>query len=117
MRYIIVRKLGMVQVFGVDEKLFITTVVQCEDNKVISKKDNSINIGFEERDEKKINKPQKSHFKKLGIKPYKIIAEFANVDVSINVNDVININTFKKGEYFDIQGITKGRGYTGTIVR
>jgi len=117
MKYIIGRKLGMVQVFGVDGRLFPTTVVKCVDNKVISKKDNSITIGFEEIDEKKINKPQKGYFKKLGIKPYKVVAEFANVDPSINVGDSININTFKKGEYVDIQGITKGRGYTGAIVR
>ncbi len=117
MKYIIGRKLGMVQVFGVDGKLFPTTVIKCVDNKVIGKKDNSITIGFEEIDEKKINKPQKGYFKKLGIKPYKVVAEFTNVDPSINAGDLININTFKKGEYVDIQGITKGRGYTGAIVR
>ena len=50
-------------------------------------------------------------------KPYKVIAEFANAESSIKVNDVININTFKKGEYVDVQGVTKGRGYTGAIVR
>ena len=117
MRYIIGRKLGMVQVFGIDGKLFPTTVVQCEDNKVINKKNNSITVGFQEINENKLNKPQKGYFKKLGIKPYKLIAEFSNIDSSINANDVININTFKKGEYVDIQGITKGRGYTGAIVR
>lgn len=117
MRYIIGRKLGMVQVFGIDGKLFPTTVVQCEVNKVINKKNNSITVGFQEINENKLNKPQKGYFKKLGIKPYKLIAEFSNIDSSINANDVININTFKKGEYVDIQGITKGRGYTGAIVR
>lgn len=96
MKYIIGRKLGMVQVFGVDGRLFPTTVVQCETNKIISKKSNSITVGFEEIDEKKINKPQKGYFKKLGIKPYKLIAEFTNVDTSISANDVIDINTFKK---------------------
>ena len=117
MRYIIGRKLGMVQVFGIDGKLFPTTVVQCEVNKVINKKNNSITVGFQEINENKLNKPQKGYFKKLGIKPYKLIAEFSNIDSSINANDVININTFKKGEYVDIQGITKGSGYTGAIVR
>lgn len=117
MRYIIGKKLGMVQVFAVDGKLFPATVVQCEDNKVINKKNNQITIGFQEIDEKKLNKPQKGYFKKLGVKPYKIIAEFANAEASIKANDTININTFKKGEYVDVQGITKGRGYTGAIVR
>ncbi|MBP5256870.1 MAG: 50S ribosomal protein L3 [Mycoplasma sp.] len=117
MKYIIGRKLGMVQVFGIDGKLFPTTVVQCKDNKVINKKNNSITVGFQEINEKKLNKPQKGYFKKLGVKPYKLIAEFSNIDASINTNDVINVNTFKKGEYVDIQGITKGRGYTGAIVR
>ena len=117
MKYIIGRKLGMVQVFGIDGKLFPTTVVQCEDNKVINKKNNSITVGFQEINEKELNKPQKGYFKKLGVKPYKLIAEFSNIDASINTNDVINVNTFKKGEYVDIQGITKGRGYTGAIVR
>lgn len=117
MRYILGRKLGMVQVFATDGKLLPATVVQCEDNLVINKKNNQITIGFQEIDEKKLNKPQKGYFKKLGVKPYKVIAEFANAESSIKVNDVININAFKKGEYVDVQGITKGRGYTGAIVR
>lgn len=117
MRYMLGRKLGMVQVFAADGKLLPATVVQCEDNIVINKKNNQITIGFQEIDEKKLNKPQKGYFKKLGVKPYKVIAEFANAESSIKVNDVININTFKKGEYVDVQGVTKGRGYTGAIVR
>ena len=117
MKYIIGRKLGMVQVFDVNGKLLPATIVRCEPNKVISKKDNTITVGYQEVDEKKLNKPQKGHFKKLGVKPYKVIAEFANAETNLKENDVINVNAFEKGECIDVQGITKGRGYTGAIVR
>lgn len=117
MKYIIGRKLGMVQVFDVNGKLLPATIVRCEPNKVISKKDNTITVGYQEVDEKKLNKPQKGHFKKLGVKPYKVIAEFANAEANVKANDVINVNAFEKGECIDVQGITKGRGYTGAIVR
>ena len=117
MKYIIGRKLGMVQVFDVNGKLLPATIVRCEPNKVISKKDNTITVGYQEVEEKKLNKPQKGHFKKLGVKPYKVIAEFANAETNLKENDVINVNAFEKGECIDVQGITKGHGYTGAIVR
>ena len=83
MKYIIGRKLGMVQVFDVNGKLLPATIVRCEPNKVISKKDNTITVGYQEVEEKKLNKPQKGHFKKLGVKPYKVIAEFANAETNL----------------------------------
>ena len=97
MKYIIGKKVGMVQVFDVNGKVLPATVVTCEPNKVISvKPNNTIVVGYKEIEEKKLNKPQLGFFKKLGSKPYQVVS---------------------KGEYMDVQGYTKGRGYTGAIVR
>ena len=77
MKYIIGKKVGMVQVFDVNGKVLPATVVTCEPNKVISvKPNNTIVVGYKEVEEKKLNKPQLGFFKKLGSKPYQVVSEF-----------------------------------------
>ena len=116
MKYIIGRKVGMVQVFDATGKLLPVTVVQCEPNKVLVKKDNKIVIGYEKINAKKLTKPQQGFFKKFKSDCYKIVAEFDCEDTS-KINDVLTTELFTKGEYIDVQGITRGHGYTGAIVR
>ena len=118
MKYIIGKKVGMVQVFDVNGKVLPATVVTCEPNKVISvKPNNTIVVGYKEVEEKKLNKPQLGFFKKLGSKPYQVVSEFKDVNPEIKAGDEIKVDSFNKGEYIDVQGYTKGRGYTGAIVR
>lgn len=117
MKYIIGRKMGMVQVFDVNGRLLPATVIHCEPNTVIKSANKTITIGYLETDNKKLNKPQQGIFKKLGTKPFKHLFEFNNVEKDYKPGEQINVTTFNKGEYIDIQGYTKGRGYTGAIVR
>ena len=105
MKYIIGKKVGMVQVFDVNGKVLPATVVTCEPNKVISvKPNNTIVVGYKEVEEKKLNKPQLGFFKKLGSKPYQVVSEFKDVNPEIKAGDEIKVDSFNKGEYIDVQG-------------
>ncbi len=117
MKYIIGRKIGMVQLFDVNGKLLPATVVQCEPNIVLKADKNRITVGYDKVDAKKLNKPQLGFFKKLGVAPYRNVMEFDQVTNQYKQGDLIKVNTFAKGELVDIQATTKGRGYTGAIVR
>ena len=65
-----------------------------------------------------MTKAEKGHFEKAGVAFKKHLKEFRLDDVSaINVGDVITADTFAAGDKVDVTGITKGRGYTGTVKR
>lgn len=118
MKYLIGRKLRMVELFDVDGNVIPTTVISCEPNCVLDVKNNgTIIVGYNQTNEKKLNKPQLGYFKKLGVKPYNTVMEFNDVTDSYKKGDLIKVDAFKNGELIDIQGITKGHGYTGAIKR
>ncbi len=120
MKYIIGRKVGMVQLFDVNGNLLPTTVIQCEPNIVLSYEDKRVVIGYDKIPEKKVNKLKKStlgFFKKLDVDPYNLVAEFDNLSIEYKKGDLIKVDQFEIGELVDVQGTTRGRGYTGAIVR
>ena len=107
----------MVSVYDVDGKMLPATVIKCEPNVVLEANGKNIKVGYEQVAEKKLNKPELGYFKKLGVKPHKLIVEFNDVDKQYNKNDEIKVDSFENGQWVDIQGLTRGRGYTGAIVR
>ena len=117
MRCILGKKLGMVQLFDVNGKVWPATIVHCEPNRVIQVKEKAVKVGFDSVAAKKLNKAQAGVFKKVGSdKCYKNIAEFADV-TGYKVGDELKVGQFKPGEFVDVQGTTKGRGFTGAIKR
>ena len=119
MKYILGIKVGMLQVFDVTGKVFPATVVHCEPNKVIFEKSNNNNVvvGFNSIDVKKNNKVKSGIFKKHNCeKNYKILYEIPKND-TLKVGQNITVAQFKAGEYVDVQGLSKGRGFTGAIKR
>lgn len=117
MKCILGKKVGMVQLFDVTGKVWPATVVYCEPNKVIQVKKNSVVVGFDSVNGKKLNKPQIGVFKKAGIDTYyRHLREFANT-TDYEVGQDIKVNQFKSGEFVDVQGTTKGHGFTGAIKR
>lgn len=117
MRYIVGKKIGMVQVFDVNGKLLPASIIYCEPNSIIKSSTSKTIIGYHELKEKKVNKPLLGFFKKNNSKPYKLICELSNDKTEYKNGDKIDVSIFKKGEYVDVQGLTKGRGFTGAIVR
>jgi len=123
MKMIIGRKVGMTQIFK-DNKAIPVTVIKAGPCVVVQKKTvetdgyNALQLGFEEIPEKKVNKPLLGHFKKFGVKPFRILKEFRveNVD-EFEIGQEINVSMFKEGDVVDVTGWSKGRGFAGAMKR
>ena len=122
---IIGKKIGMTQIFDEAGRVVPVTLIQAGPCTVVQKKTaekdgyNAIQLGFENAKEKHMTKPEIGHQKKAGIEELKkVLKEFALKDCSkYNVGDVLTANTFAKGEFVDVTGITKGHGYQGVVKR
>ena len=118
------KKLGMTQIFAEDGTLIPVTVIQAGPCSVVQKKTveidgySAVQVGFEDKKEKKANKPEKGHFAKAGIAVKRYVKEFKlDGAADMNVGDEIKVDVFEAGEMIDVTGTSKGHGYAGTIKR
>ncbi|MBF0287947.1 MAG: 50S ribosomal protein L3 [SAR324 cluster bacterium] len=116
------RKIGMTQIFEEDGTAVPVTVVQVGPVTVIQKKTeeqdgyNSIQVGFEDRNPRKINKPLTGHFKDQ--KPMTVLREFSADDITqVEVGQVFNTSIFEEGDKIAVTGTSKGKGFAGTMKR
>lgn len=120
MKFIIGKKIDMTQVWK-GEKAIAVTRVQAGPCVIVQVKNNgkdgyeAAQIGFGEKKEKNINKPQKGHFKKLG--NFRYLKEFRTEIGDLKVGDVIKVDTFKEGDNIQVEGISKGKGFQGVVKR
>ena len=121
---IIGRKLGMTQLFAADGKVIPVTVIEAGPCPVVQVKTlerdgySAVKLGFDQVDEKKLNKPEAGLFKKAGVPAQKVLKEFKldNAD-ALAVGTVITVDTFEAGDKIDVSGVTKGHGFSGVIKR
>ena len=121
---IIGKKLGMTQIFADNGAAIPVTVIEAGPCFVVQKKTaevdgyDAVQLGFSDLRDKLVTKPAAGHFKKAGVSAKRHLKEFRLDDAaSMNVGDVVAADTFAAGDKVDITGITKGRGYTGTVKR
>ena len=121
---IIGKKIGMTQLFDEKGNVVPVTVIEAGPCVVAQKKTvekdgySSVQLGFEDVAERKLNKAEKGHFTKAGVANKKHLKEFKFDDAAtMNVGDVVTADTFAAGDRVDITGITKGHGYCGVIKR
>ena len=121
---IIGKKIGMTQVFDENGNVIPVTVIQAGPCTVVQKKTvekdgyASVQLGFADVKVNHVTKPMKGHFEKAGVEAKKVLKEFRLEDTdSINVGDVITVDTFEVGAGVDVTGISKGKGFAGTIKR
>ena len=121
---IIGRKLGMTQIFDEKGNVIPVTVINAGPCTVVRKKTvekdgyESVQLGFADIAERKLNKPARGAFDKVGVSYKKYLAEFRLDDTaSLNIGDVITADVFAVGEKVDVSGTTKGRGFSGVIKR
>ena len=121
MKGILGRKLGMTQVFTSEGDLIPVTVIEVEPNVVLQKKTKetdgyeALQLGYEEL--KSATKPQEGHAKKAGTTPRRFVSEVSADEMNYEVGAQIKVDIFSAGDKVDITGISKGKGYTGTIKR
>ena len=118
------KKLGMTQIFEADGKMIPVTVVEAGPCIVIQNKTeendgyNAIQVGFGDIKEKQLTNPMKGHFTKAGVTPVKFVREFRLAAPSeYKVGDKIAADIFAAGEMVDAVGVSRGRGFAGTIKR
>jgi len=119
------KKIGMTRLFGGDGTSYGSTIVEvgpCIITQVKTKDNDgyaALQIGFGEKSEKHVNKPSKGHFKKAGIdKPSLKLAEFKiSENLKVNVGDTLSVSIFEEGQFVDVKGVSKGKGFTGVVKR
>lgn len=118
------RKIGMTQVFAENGNLIPVTVVEAAGNVVLQKKSvesdgyEAIQLGFEDKREKLANKPEKGHAAKAETAPKRFVREIRGVDlVNYEVGQEVKVDIFAAGDVVDVTGISKGKGFQGSIKR
>jgi len=124
MKGILGKKLGMTQVFREDGTVIPVTVIQAGPCVVMQKKTKendgyeAIQLGFDDKKEHRANRPEKGHAKKANTTPKRYIREIRGVELDqYEVGQEIKADIFQSGEYVDVTGITKGKGFQGAIKR
>jgi len=121
---IIGKKIGMTQIFDENGKVIPVTVIEAGPCVVVQKKTTendgyeALQIGFGDVKPQNVNKPMKGHFAKGDVAPKRVLKEFKFDDCNaFNVGDIIKADVFEAGAIVDVSGISKGKGYAGTIKR
>jgi large subunit ribosomal protein L3 len=124
MKGILGKKLGMTQVFTADGNVVPVTVIEAGPNVVLQKKTvetdgyESVQLGFADKKEKRSNKPEIGHAKKAGATPKRYVREIRGINLGeYEVGQEIKADLFAEGEFVDVTGISKGKGFAGVIKR
>ena len=121
---ILTTKVGMTQIFNEDGVLTPVTVLQagpCVVTQVKTEENDgysAVQVGFADKKEKGINKPQKGHFDKAGVAPKRFVREFRFENAEeYTVGQEIKADIFAAGDKIDATATSKGKGYAGGIKR
>ncbi|MBO1515360.1 50S ribosomal protein L3 [Metabacillus bambusae] len=118
------RKIGMTQVFAENGDLIPVTVIEATPNVVLQKKSaetdgyTAVQLGFEDKREKLANKPEKGHVTKANTAPKRFVKELREASLdAYEVGQEVKVDIFAAGETVDVTGISKGKGFQGSIKR
>lgn len=118
------KKLGMTSFFTDKGEQVPCTVIEagpcCVVNIRTEQKDgySAVQLGFEKRSPKHVNKPLRGYFEKLNLEPMRWLREFRDFDLQIEPGTILYVgDLFKKGDKVKISGTSKGRGFQGVVKR
>lgn len=120
---IIGRKLGMTQVFSDDGIAISVTVVEAEPSVVIQKKTRetdgyeALQLGYGRIKNKNVTKPLQGHFKKADKGNFRFLREITVATGEYMLGQELKADIFKAGEYVDVVGTSKGKGFAGVVKR
>ena len=119
---IIGRKVGMTSIYSAEGKALPCTVIEAGPCVVTQIKTQdrdgyeSVQIGFGVRKEKNTPNALKGHFKKANTEPKSKLVEFKGFD-GLSLGDVVDATIFEEGEFVDVIGTSKGKGFQGVVRR
>jgi len=119
---IIGRKIGMTSIYSAEGKSLPCTVIEAGPCVVTQIKTQdrdgyeAVQLGFGDRKEKNTPNALKGHFKKANTDPKSKLAEFKGFD-GLNLGDSVNVDIFEEGQFVDVVGTSKGKGFQGVVKR
>jgi len=120
---IIGKKVGMTSIFAESGKLIPCTVIEAGPCVVTQIKTdatdgyNAVQLGFGDRKQKNTPKPLIGHFAKANTAPKVKVCEFSHFDRELNLGDSVDVSGFEVGEFVDVIGTSKGKGFQGVVKR
>ncbi len=118
------KKVGMTRIFTEDGEAIAVTVIDVSDNVFLQKKTeendgySAVQVGFDEQKESRLNQPAAGHFKANGSAPKRIVREFRlENDDQLPEVDHPGIEIFEAGQWIDVVGTSKGKGFQGVMKR
>jgi large subunit ribosomal protein L3 len=116
-------KIGMTQLFVEDGLIERVTVVQAGPCRVTglrtAERDgyNAVQLGYGDVPERKLTKAERGHVKKSGDAPLRHLREFRDEGEGLEVGQELTVDVFEKGQTVKISGVSKGKGFQGTVKR
>ena len=119
---IIGKKIGMTSIYSAEGKALPCTMIEAGPCVVTQVKTqdrdgyDAVQLGFGSKKEKNTPNALKGHFKKAKTEPKADLVEFKNFS-DLNLGDVVNVDICEEGEYVDVVGTSKGKGFQGVVKR
>ena len=116
------KKIGMTSVYSAEGKNLPCTIIEagpCVVTQIkTQEKDGykSVQLGFEDKKEKNTPKAMLGHFSKAKTTPKRKIVEFKGLN-EVNLGDSVTVDQFQEGEFVDVVGTSKGKGFQGVVKR
>ena len=124
LRGIVGTKIGMTRVFVDENRMIPVTVISAAGNVITQVKSktsdgyDAVQVGYEDVAEKKLSKAEAQHLLKKNLTPKRRLHEFRVKDPStFQVGQIVSPDVFKKGDWVQVSGLTKGKGYAGVMKR
>lgn len=116
------KKLGMTSVYSAEGKNIPCTIIEAgpcvvtQVKKVDTDGYEAVQLAYGDKREKNTPKAMQGHFKKAGVEPKRKLVEFAGFEAK-NLGDLVNVDLFEEGEFVDVVGTSKGKGFQGVVKR
>lgn len=118
------KKLGMTQIFDVQGRVVPVTVIEAGPCTVVQRKKrqsdgyDAVQIGFDAKKTHRVNKPMVGHFRNAGKGAFRVLRELrVDAESSLEVGQELRVDIFREGDFVDVTGQTKGRGFSGVVKR
>ncbi|MBW3517637.1 MULTISPECIES: 50S ribosomal protein L3 [unclassified Flavobacterium] len=117
------KKIGMTSIFDENGKNIPCTVVEVGPCVVTQVRTNEVDgyealqLGFDDKKDKSAIKAELGHFKKAGTSAKRKVIEIKEFESEYKLGDVITVDLFQEGDFVDVQGVSKGKGFQGVVKR